>query len=157
MGQAAGRDAHRERLRRDLFLDRRLCQEHDPQGRRAPQGPGARRPSRPALLLSVLTLPNPFHCAQLTSRDLLSPNNDVKLATVKESPVLQREGIAQNEFEKSGNPVPTMEEWTFAKQKWQRTYGAVRGDPKFETAQILPGWNEKIYDPVPAPAIQTAA
>ena len=81
----------------------------------------------------------------------------MKLATVKESPVLQRVGATQNEFEKSGNPVPTMEEWTFAKQKWQRTYGAVRGDPKFETAQILPGWNEKTYDPAPAPAVQAAA
>ena len=36
------------------------------------------------------------------------PHNDVKLATVQ-SPVLQREGYTQNEFEKSGNPVPTME------------------------------------------------
>ncbi|CAL1717374.1 unnamed protein product [Somion occarium] len=73
------------------------------------------------------------------------PNNDVPLATVKESPVLQREGYTQNNFEKTGNPVPTMEQWTFAKQKWQRTKGAVRGDPNFETAQILPGWNEKVY------------
>lgn len=38
-----------------------------------------------------------------------SPNNDVVLATIKDSPVLQREGYTQNEFEKSGNPVPTME------------------------------------------------
>ncbi|KAI0325729.1 Clavaminate synthase-like protein [Cubamyces sp. BRFM 1775] len=72
------------------------------------------------------------------------PHNDVKLATVQ-SPVLQREGYTQNEFEKSGNPVPTMEEWTFAKQKWQRTKNVIRGDPKFETAQILPGWQEKVY------------
>ncbi len=36
-------------------------------------------------------------------------------------------------------------EWTFAKQKWQRTKNVVRGDPNFETAQILPGWNEKVY------------
>ena len=36
-------------------------------------------------------------------------------------------------------------EWTFAKQKWQRTKNVVRDDPKFETAQILPGWNEKVY------------
>ncbi|KAH8092631.1 Clavaminate synthase-like protein [Cristinia sonorae] len=73
------------------------------------------------------------------------PHNDVPLATVKESPVLQREGATQNTFEQSGNPVPTMEQWTFAKQKWQRTKGVVRGDPKHETAQILPGWNEKVY------------
>jgi hypothetical protein len=93
------------------------------------------------------------------------PNNDVRLATVKESPVLQREGFTQNSFEQGGNDVPTMEgerssagtglptscthtflsEWTFAKQKWQRTKGIVRGDPKYETAQILPGHNEKLY------------
>ncbi|KAF7793728.1 hypothetical protein EIP86_004844 [Pleurotus ostreatoroseus] len=73
------------------------------------------------------------------------PHNDVKLATIKDSPVLQREGYTQNAFEASGNPVPTMEEWTFAKQKWQRTKNVVRGDPKFENAQILPGWNEKVY------------
>lgn len=73
------------------------------------------------------------------------PNNDVVLATIKDSPVLQREGYTQNEFEKSGNPVPTMEQWTFAKQKWQRTKNVVLSDPKFRTAQILPGWNEKIY------------
>ncbi|KAI0760982.1 Clavaminate synthase-like protein [Trametes elegans] len=72
------------------------------------------------------------------------PHNDVTLATVK-SPVLQRAGYTQNEFEKSGHHVPTMEEWTFAKQKWQRTKNAVRGDPKFETAQILPGFSEKVY------------
>ncbi len=38
-----------------------------------------------------------------------SPHNDVKLATIQESPVLQREGYTQNAFEASGNPVPTME------------------------------------------------
>ncbi|EIM85375.1 Clavaminate synthase-like protein [Stereum hirsutum FP-91666 SS1] len=71
------------------------------------------------------------------------PHNDVPLATVK-SPLLEREGYTQNEFEKTGNPVPTMEEWTFAKQKWQRLSKVV-GDKTHETAQILPGWNEKVY------------
>jgi len=73
------------------------------------------------------------------------PHNDVPLTTVSSSPVLQREGYTQNSFQKSGNPVPTMEQWTFAKQKWQRTKGVVRGDPKYESAQILPGWNERLY------------
>jgi len=73
------------------------------------------------------------------------PNNEVVLSAIKDSPVLQREGLIANDFEKSGNPVPTMEEWTFAKQKWQRTKNVARGDPNFETAQILPGWSEKIY------------
>ena len=40
---------------------------------------------------------------------LRRPNNDVKLATVKESPVLQRLGFTQNEFEKNGHEVPSME------------------------------------------------
>jgi isopenicillin N synthase-like dioxygenase len=70
------------------------------------------------------------------------PHNDIRLNTIKDSPVLQREGYTQNDFEASGNPVPTMEEWTFAKQKWQRT-GYDKPDHK--TAQILPGWKEKVY------------
>ncbi|KZT19854.1 Clavaminate synthase-like protein [Neolentinus lepideus HHB14362 ss-1] len=73
------------------------------------------------------------------------PHNDVKLATIQDSPVLQREGYTQNEFEASGNPVPTMEEWTFAKQKWQRTQ-KVFFDKNHLTATILPGFKEKIYD-----------
>ncbi|KAI0791038.1 Clavaminate synthase-like protein [Abortiporus biennis] len=73
------------------------------------------------------------------------PHNDVVLNTVKESPVLQREGYTQNQFEKIGQKVPTMEEWTFAKQKWQRTKNVERDDPKYKTAEILPGWNEKLY------------
>ncbi|THU77004.1 Clavaminate synthase-like protein [Dendrothele bispora CBS 962.96] len=72
------------------------------------------------------------------------PNNHVRLATVKESPVLQREGYTQNDFEASGNPVPTMEEWTFAKQKWQRTKGYTL-DSKYQNATILPGFKEKPY------------
>ncbi|KIY45568.1 Clavaminate synthase-like protein [Fistulina hepatica ATCC 64428] len=72
------------------------------------------------------------------------PHNDIKLATIQDSPVLQREGFKQNEFEASGNPVPTMEEWTFAKQKWQRPPGGFR--PKeHKTAVVLPGWKERVY------------
>jgi hypothetical protein len=37
------------------------------------------------------------------------PHNDVKLATIQDSPVLQRLGYTKNSFEASGNPVPTME------------------------------------------------
>ncbi|KAL1731181.1 hypothetical protein EV714DRAFT_272060 [Schizophyllum commune] len=71
------------------------------------------------------------------------PHNDVVLKTITESPVLQREGYLQNDFEKTGNPVPTMEQWTFSKQAWQRSR---KNDPKHYTATILPGWQEKIYD-----------
>ncbi|KZV87658.1 Clavaminate synthase-like protein [Exidia glandulosa HHB12029] len=73
------------------------------------------------------------------------PHNDVVLQTVKDSPVLQREGFTQNQFEKSGNPVPTVEEFTFAKQKWQRTKNVARGDPNYRTATILPGFSEQVY------------
>jgi len=73
------------------------------------------------------------------------PNNAVKLGAIKDSPVLQRLGLTTNQFETEGASVPSMEEWTFAKQKWQRTKNVQRGDKAFETAQILPGWNEKIY------------
>lgn len=52
-------------------------------------------------------------CATLARRTITqspySPNNDVPLKTVKESPVLQREGFTENNFEAGGNPVPTME------------------------------------------------
>ncbi|ETW83498.1 hypothetical protein HETIRDRAFT_451065 [Heterobasidion irregulare TC 32-1] len=74
------------------------------------------------------------------------PHNDILLRTAHESPVLQREGFTQNVFEKSGNPVPTTEAWTFAKQKWQRTKGAYTYDPTFRTAVILPGYQEKLYE-----------
>ncbi|GBE88138.1 Clavaminate synthase-like protein [Sparassis latifolia] len=73
------------------------------------------------------------------------PNNEVVLATVKDSPVLQQEGLTQNNFENDGHKVPTMEEWTFAKQKWQRVNNIARGDLKHETAQILPGFREQVY------------
>ena len=37
------------------------------------------------------------------------PRNDLNLFTIIESPVLLRNGFTQNQFETSGNPVPTME------------------------------------------------
>ncbi|KIY45551.1 Clavaminate synthase-like protein [Fistulina hepatica ATCC 64428] len=70
------------------------------------------------------------------------PHNDIKLATI-DSPLLKREGYTQNDFERSGNPVPTMEEWTFAKQKWQRN--AKRYEESHNTATILPGFREQVY------------
>ncbi|EJD54164.1 Clavaminate synthase-like protein [Auricularia subglabra TFB-10046 SS5] len=73
------------------------------------------------------------------------PHNDVLLQTIKDSPVLQREGYTANLFERSDNPVPTVEEFTFAKQKWQRTKDVPRDDPKYNTAIILPGFREQVY------------
>ncbi|KAJ7581157.1 Clavaminate synthase-like protein [Mycena floridula] len=58
------------------------------------------------------------------------PQNDLHLSTIQESP--------------SGNPVPTMEEWTFAKQKWQRTF-KVDFAPGSETAKVIPGFEDKVY------------
>lgn len=72
------------------------------------------------------------------------PHNEVRLSTIKESPVLQREGYTQNEFEASGNLVPSMEEWTFAKQKWQRTKGYTASE-EHSNATILPGYKEQAY------------
>ena len=37
------------------------------------------------------------------------PHNDLKLSAITESPVLKREGFTQNQFDATGNPVPTME------------------------------------------------
>ncbi|KAK0237186.1 Clavaminate synthase-like protein [Armillaria nabsnona] len=71
------------------------------------------------------------------------PHNDVALATVKNSEVLKRAEHSQNQFESSGNKVPTMEEWTFAKQTWQRAKGSRTGE--FSTATILPGFKEQVY------------
>ncbi|KAH9165033.1 hypothetical protein EDB89DRAFT_2233631 [Lactarius sanguifluus] len=62
------------------------------------------------------------------------------LNTAKESPVLQHEGFMQNKFEWSGNPMLTVEAWTFAKQKWQCTKGMHIDDEGFRTAQILPSF-----------------
>ena len=42
-------------------------------------------------------------------------------------------------------PETRKPEWTFAKQKWQRTKNVVRSDTNFRTAEILPGFREKIY------------
>jgi isopenicillin N synthase-like dioxygenase len=45
------------------------------------------------------------HCVLYFSR----AQNHLRLSTIAESPVLQREGFTHNKFEASGNPVPTME------------------------------------------------
>ncbi|KAK4703969.1 hypothetical protein P7C70_g2250, partial [Phenoliferia sp. Uapishka_3] len=67
------------------------------------------------------------------------PHNDVVLNTIKESPVLQRAGFIENQFEKVGS-VPTMEEWTVRKQTWQQAKGGYK-----ENAVILPGFQERVY------------
>ncbi|KIY69772.1 Clavaminate synthase-like protein [Cylindrobasidium torrendii FP15055 ss-10] len=72
------------------------------------------------------------------------PHNDVVLESVKESPVLQREGFVKNQFEEAGEEVPTMEKWTFAKQAWQRRQG-YRDTVEDKNATILPGFKEKEY------------
>ncbi|KZT51519.1 Clavaminate synthase-like protein [Calocera cornea HHB12733] len=73
------------------------------------------------------------------------PRNDLVLRTIKDSPLLEREGYTQNEFEKSGHTPPTMKEWTYAKQAWQRADQAY-GDEKYRTKEIVPGFQEKVYD-----------
>ncbi|KAK0457092.1 Clavaminate synthase-like protein, partial [Desarmillaria tabescens] len=71
------------------------------------------------------------------------PHDNVTLATVKNLQVLEWEGHSQNQFESSGNKVLTMEEWTFAKQTWQRAKGSRTGE--FSTATILLGFKEQVY------------
>jgi len=69
------------------------------------------------------------------------PRNDLILNTIKESPVLQRAGYTENEMEKSGEKVPSMEEWTYAKQTWQQRKGAYN-----EGAPILAGVTGRLYE-----------
>ncbi|EIW66655.1 flavonol synthase [Tremella mesenterica] len=74
------------------------------------------------------------------------PQNDLVLNTI-DSPVLKREGYTQNEFEKAGVPVPTMEEFTFKKQKWQQgtgNKGAISYKEK-EGQEILPGFKGQLF------------
>lgn len=70
------------------------------------------------------------------------PHNDVVLNTI-DSPVLAREGFAQNDFERAGARVPTMGEFTKLKQKWQQskatTYLAKDGE------EILPGFKGQYH------------
>ncbi|KAM0751300.1 Clavaminate synthase-like protein [Meredithblackwellia eburnea MCA 4105] len=67
------------------------------------------------------------------------PHNNIHLNSIKDSPVLQREGFTTNELEKAGE-VPTMEEWTFKKQTWQQSSGGYK-----HNATIVPGFTEKLY------------
>ncbi|KAH8985547.1 Clavaminate synthase-like protein [Lactarius akahatsu] len=57
----------------------------------------------------------------------------------------KNKGFTQNVFEQTGNPVPTVEAWTFTKQKWQCTKGVRTEDQEYCTVQILPGFHEQIY------------
>ncbi|KAJ7795903.1 hypothetical protein B0H14DRAFT_3495368 [Mycena olivaceomarginata] len=50
-----------------------------------------------------------YHVDRLGLLYFLRPHNDVKLATILDSPVPQREGYTKNLFEASRNPMPTME------------------------------------------------
>ncbi|KZO99477.1 Clavaminate synthase-like protein [Calocera viscosa TUFC12733] len=45
------------------------------------------------------------------------PKNIVELATIKESPVLNRAGFTKNELEAGGFKVPTMGQWAYAVQE----------------------------------------
>lgn len=94
------------------------------------------------------------------SSSAFRPHNNVKLATLRESPVLQRDGFTENRFEKEEETVPTMEgtccfvlhvmlfmhasEWTFAKQKWLLLRKA-DSDADHATATIIPGLKEQVY------------
>jgi len=83
--------------------------------------------------------PDQSHVDRLGLLYFARPHNDLLLHTIKDSPVLQREGFVQNEFEKA-EQVPTMEKFTFSKQKWQRSKGRWTAE-----TEILPGFKEQVY------------
>lgn len=64
------------------------------------------------------------------------PQNDLVLNTI-DAPVLK--GL-QNDFERQGVKVPTMQEFVVAKQKWQQKKGGYNAG-----AQIIPGFQGKIF------------
>lgn len=66
------------------------------------------------------------------------PHNDIPLATIN-SPLLKREGYTENEFERGGYTVPTMEEFVKAKQTWQQ-----KGGPWRHGETIVPGFQGEI-------------
>ncbi|KZO99483.1 Clavaminate synthase-like protein [Calocera viscosa TUFC12733] len=73
------------------------------------------------------------------------PKSDTLLATIKESPVLQREGYTQNDFEKEGVEVPTSGGWTISKQRWNfSNYGRETGEQR--TPFVIPGYESKYFD-----------
>lgn len=67
------------------------------------------------------------------------PRNDLPLKTI-ESPVLQ-EARAKNDFELGGHNIPTMEEFTKLKQKWNQRPGL--SEDQVEGKEILPGVIQK--------------
>ena len=121
--QAPRCDADGQRLRCLVVLDRRIRPKHHPPvGIQAysctifahsPIASPHHRRIRSTLIGSVCcTSPGKQHLliARYASESALyRPNNYVRLETIKDSPVLQREGFTQNSFEKDGNSVPTME------------------------------------------------
>ncbi|KAF4337437.1 gibberellin 20-oxidase [Fusarium beomiforme] len=70
--------------------------------------------------------------------------NDLVLKTI-DSPVLQREGFTQNEFERGGHPVPTMGEFTKLKQTWQQSQKRGITYDELEGQQILPGFHGRSF------------
>lgn len=69
--------------------------------------------------------------------------NDLVLKTIK-SPVLEREGFTQNEFEAGGHAVPTMEEFTRLKQTWQQQKGVTYEESANKV--IVPGFKGLYFD-----------
>ncbi|WWC90403.1 uncharacterized protein L201_005338 [Kwoniella dendrophila CBS 6074] len=71
------------------------------------------------------------------------PSNDLPLATIK-SPLLEREGFTQNEFEKGNHKVPTMGEFVKVKQIWQQVKRNAHRES--DGAEIAPGFKGKYHD-----------
>ncbi|WVW85281.1 hypothetical protein I302_107319 [Kwoniella bestiolae CBS 10118] len=71
------------------------------------------------------------------------PSNDLPLSTIK-SPLLEREGFTQNEFEKGGYKVPTMGEFVKLKQTWQQKKR--QNYREREDEEIVEGFKGKYHD-----------
>lgn len=86
-----------------------------------------------------------------SSSDHSRPNNHVVLDPITNSPLLQREGLTENELTKLGQHL-TMEQWVKVRQTQQQRRTNV---PKIEgksyeynkdDLEILPGLQAKVYN-----------
>lgn len=92
----------------------------------------------------ALPPPDQRHVDRLGLLYFARPQNDLALATIRDSPVLRREGHTQNEFERGGHRVPTMGEFTTLKQIWQQA--KVRSYADSDGQEILPGFQGRRFE-----------
>ncbi|KAK7968022.1 uncharacterized protein PG986_002299 [Apiospora aurea] len=123
VGQAPGRELDGQHVRCAKFPDGRVYQVDYSQSRPPPA--------------------DQRHVDRLGLLYFSRPQNDVVLKTI-DSPVLQRAGFTQNEFEAGGHPVPTMGEFTQRKQKWQQAKAKDHQYAK-DGEEIVPGFKGQYF------------